>query len=191
MIAPAREAQRKALHLTTVVIPLALSLGLPQPRVAGGLAALVGVALVVEWARRASPAFRTPFERLVGALLREHERGRALTGATWLLLALTLATALLPLQAAIAATWAAGVGDALAALVGRAWRRRRPGTGKTLAGSLAYAGGTALCASVVAGYAPAAAIAIGAGAALLERPAIALDDNLRVAAGAAAVALLV
>lgn len=191
MIAPVREAQRKALHLTTVVVPLALALGLPQARVAGGLAALLVVAVVVEWARRASPVFGALFERRVGALLRDHEQRRGLTGATWLLLALVLATALLPRQAAIAATWAAGVGDALAALIGRAWRRRRPGTGKTLAGSLACAAGTAVGAAVVAGYAPGAALAIGAGAALLERPALALDDNVRVAAGAAAVALLV
>ncbi|MCU0624549.1 MAG: hypothetical protein MUF53_11925 [Gemmatimonadaceae bacterium] len=191
MIAPVREAQRKALHLTTIVVPLALAAGVPQPRVAAALAALVGVAIVVETARRIVPAFGALFDRLVGALLREHEQRRALTGATWLLLALALATALLPREAAIAATWAAGVGDALAALAGRAWRRRHPGTGKTLAGSLACALGTAAGAALVAGYPPWAALAIGGGAALAERPTLALDDNVRVAAGAALVAQLV
>jgi dolichol kinase len=191
VIAPVREAQRKALHLTTTVVPLALAGGLPQPRVAGALAGLVVVALVVEAARRTAPAFGALFDHLVGSLLREHEQRHALTGATWLLLALALATALLPRDAAIAATWAAGVGDALAALVGRAWRRRHPGTGKTFAGSLACALGTAAGAALVAGYAPWAALAIGAGAALAERPTVAVDDNLRVATGAAVVALLV
>jgi hypothetical protein len=214
VIAPLREAQRKGLHLSTTVIPLALAWPLPQRAIAALLVAMCGVAVVVEVARRRSASFGARFERMVGRLLREHEHARittapadapahtvahaaarapgasAVTGATWLLLALAASALVLPAPAAIAATWAAGVGDALAALAGRAWRRWRPGTGKTVAGSAACLLATAVGAWWLAGFAPLVALAIGAGAALAERPAIALDDNVRVAAGAAAVALL-
>lgn len=190
VIAPAREAQRKALHLTTVVVPLALVRGVPQRAVAALLLVLVGVAIVVEVLRRRSAGVGVLFERTVGSMLRAHEHdGRGVTGATWLLLALAAAVLVLPLPAAVVATWAAGVGDAMAALVGRAWRRVRPGEGKTLAGSLACALATAAGAVALAGFALPAALAIGAAAAAAERPALRLDDNLRVAAGAALAAL--
>lgn len=189
MLSPSSEARRKALHLTTIVVPLALASGrMPQEWIAGALAALVGVAIVVEVLRRVSGGFAALFTRTVGALLRDHEvtRGRrgGVTGATWLLIALA-ASAACPLRVAIAATWAAGVGDAVAALVGRAWRRVRPGEGKTLAGSLACAIATAAGAAALAAFPLWQALVIGVAAALAERPAWRLDDNLRVAAGAA------
>jgi dolichol kinase len=193
VIAPAREAQRKALHLTTIVVPLALADGrIAQRWIVLGLATLVLVAVTVEVARRRSAGFRARFARTVGAMLREHERAdgarAGITGATWLLCALAGAAAL-PVAAAIAATWAAGVGDAMAALVGRAWRRVRPGEGKTLAGSLACAIATAAGAAALAGFTVPQALLIGTAAAAAERPAWRMDDNLRVATGAAVVAL--
>lgn len=173
-----------------MVIPLALARGVAQRDVVASLLVLVGIAVVVELLRRRSVRIGALFERTVGGMLRAHEHdGRGITGATWLLLALAGAAAL-PLAAAIAATWAAGVGDAMAALVGRAWRRVRPGEGKTLAGSLACALATAAGAATLAGFTLPHALLIGTAAAAAERPALRVDDNLRVAAGAALAALV-
>ena len=185
-----QELPRKTLHITTASVPLALWAGLPQRVVSIGLVALFGIACVVEVARRRSPAVATRFDATVGSLLRPHEVRRDITGATWLLAAFALTTLAAPLAAAIAATWAGAVGDSSAAVVGRAWRRWNPGTGKTLAGSLACAVFTALGAWWLAGCTPAIAAALGLVAAAVERPAIALDDNLRVTLAVALAASL-
>lgn len=188
--ARSHELPRKTLHLTTASVPLALWLGMPQRIVATGLVALFGLACVVELARRRSPAIARRFDGTVGSMLRPHEVQRGITGATWLLAAFALTTLAAPLAAAIAATWAGAVGDSSAAVAGRAWRRWHPGTGKTLAGSIACLVMTALGAWWLAGVGPAAAFGLGAVAAAVERPAIAVDDNLRVTLGVAIAAML-
>lgn len=188
--ARSRELPRKTLHLTTASVPLALWIGMPQRVVAIGLLALFGTACVVELARRRSTAVASTFDATVGAMLRPHEVQRGVTGATWLLAAFALTALATPLPAAIAATWAGAVGDSSAAVAGRAWRRVQPGTGKTLAGSVTCLILTALGAWWLAGFAPLVALALGAVAAAVERPAITLDDNLRVTLGVALAATL-
>ncbi|MDZ7631817.1 MAG: hypothetical protein U5K74_10850 [Gemmatimonadaceae bacterium] len=143
-VARGRELPRKTLHFTTASVPLALWLGVPQRPVAIGLLALFGVAGVVEFARRRSPAVAQRFEQTVGVMLRPHEVTHGITGATWLLSAFAITCLAAPLPAAIAATWAGAVGDGSAALAGRAWRRARGGSGKTLVGSVTCALATAL-----------------------------------------------
>lgn len=164
---------------------------MPQRVVAWTLAALLAVALTVELLRRWSPSVASRFASLFAPMLRAHET-RALTGATWLLLAMTLAVMVLPRAAAIAATWAAAVGDTLAALVGMRWGRHRAASGKSLEGSLACALATALGAALLAQLPFAAAVACGAVAAIAERLPWPDDDNIRIATlvGAAAWAWL-
>jgi dolichol kinase len=186
-----RELPRKTLHLTTASVPLALWLGAPQRAVAMLLVTLFGVAVAVEFARRRSAAVASQFDATVGAMLRPHESASGITGATWLLATFAITCLAAPREVVIAATWAGAVGDASAALVGRAWRRARGGTGKTFAGSAACAVATAVGAFWLAGFAAPLAALIGVAAALVERPAITLDDNVRVTAGTALVALLV
>ena len=185
-----REMPRKTLHLTTAVVPFALWFGAPQRVVAVLLLLLFGIACAMEFARRRSSAVAARFEATVGVMLRPHEATNAITGATWLLAAFALTTLAAPLGVAIAATWAGAVGDALAAIVGTAWRRARGGTGKSTAGSVACAVATALGAWWLAGAGIAASAAIGLVAAALERPVIALDDNVRVTFGVAVASLL-
>ena len=185
-----RELPRKTLHITTAAVPVLLWLGLSQRVVTMALLGLFGIACAVEVARRRSSAVASRFDMVVGTMLRPHEVTRGITGATWLLAALTLACLAAPLAAAIAATWAGAVGDASAAIAGRAWRQRHPGTGKTLAGSLTCLATTALGAWWLAGFGIVSAVGIGAVAALAERPALTLDDNVRVTLAAAIAATL-
>ena len=175
-----RELPRKTLHLTTASIPVGLWLGVPQQIVSALLVTLFGVACIVEFLRRRSTPFAARFDATVGSMLRPKEVRNGITGATWLLSAFALAVLVAPLPAAIAATWAGAVGDAAAAIVGRHWSRWRGATGKTHAGSVACAVVTTLGAIGLAGFGVGPAAALGALAALVERPTVDVDDNVRV-----------
>lgn len=184
-VARDRELPRKTLHLTTASVPVALWLGMPQRFVAMLLVVLFGVACFVEVARRRSSIVAQRFDTTVGVMLRPHEVTNGITGATWLLSAFALACLAAPLPSAIAATWAGAVGDGSAAIAGRAWRRARGGSGKTFAGSAACVAASALGAWWLAGFGIVAAVGLGLVAAVVERPQLALDDNVRVTIGVA------
>lgn len=183
------EAARKAIHLGTAAVPVAWASGVvsgDQVRVA--LSAAVAVALTVEFLRFRGGAFAERFHRQLGGLLRAHER-REVSGATWLALAMCAVSWLAPAAAAIAALWAAAVGDASAALAGRTVQhiRARPSGRKSIVGSLAAAGASAIgIAWLVAAPLP-VALLLGAVTAVAEWPTRWGDDNLRVA-GAVAIA---
>jgi len=142
------ELGRKAVHLASTLFPVSWGLGwVDRPIILGVLGAGLVIAIGLEIGRRRAGQIRHWFDAWFGWMLRAHE-ATALTGATWILAAMGLAAWLLPPAAAITALWAAVVGDASAALVGR-----------TVA-------------------------AIGAAAALGERPRHWIDDNARVTAAA-------
>jgi dolichol kinase len=187
-----REVARKALHLTSVIAPVAYAAGLPRRLLVAGLAVLALIALVVELARTRHEALRAHFHGVLGALLREHELARW-SGATWLLLALLSLALLAPRDVAIAGMWAVSVGDAVAALVGRAFTPPAPSlarAGKTGIGSAACFLATLLGALALAHLSPAEGLVAAASATAAERPASRVDDNIRIAA-AVAVSLLV
>lgn len=144
------------------------------------LTLLLAVALVVEGARHLSPWAAKQFARAVGTLVRPHELA-GLTGATWLALAMLLSVIVFPATAAIAALWGAAVGDASAAIVGRAFSS---GGQKTVLGSAACLVATALGVWWLTPLGITPALGVGLAAAIVERPKMALDDNLRVALGA-------
>ena len=190
------ELARKSIHLASAVVPVAYAYWLPRRAVLVGLAALLAVALVVEVGRLRTPRGRVWFGRVVGALLREHERDRW-SGATWMLASYLLATLLFPRPAAVAAMLAVALGDAAAAVVGRwvgARRAARVGHAprrKTLAGSVACAAATAAGALAVAGLPLAPSIVAALAAAAAEYPDVFIDDNVRVALAAGGAAWLV
>lgn len=184
------ELARKALHLSTAIVPVAWGLGfVTAPTVRAALVAAVAVALSVELARRTWPGAQRQFHARFGAMLRAHE-ARAFTGSTWLALAMLAVVLLFPAPAAIVALWAAAVGDGLASIVGRL--TSHDASRKTWAGSLACVAATAAGAWWLAGAAIGPALLVGVAAAAAERPRVTLDDNVRVtvAAGAAAWVLL-
>ena len=179
---PPREAARKGLHLTSAIVPALLGLGVERALLIPALAALAASALGVEIARRRSRLVASRFDAVFAPLLRPHERHRV-TGATWLLLSFLGAVVVLPRDVAVAALWAAAVGDAAAALVGIPFGRHRVGrAGKSLEGSAACAVVTAAGALLVAGFAPWIAIVAGIVAAFAERAAWPDDDNARMVA---------
>jgi dolichol kinase len=184
------EAARKLIHFGAVIWPIAWAYGwLTTGQMRAIAAALFVGAAAIELLRRASPAVRARFIGLFGPLLREHEL-HAITGATWGAFSMLVVTFALPAAAAQAALWAAAAGDGSGAVAGRVWQRFRgvASTGKTIAGSVAVMGATALGVWWLVDAAPLLCLAIGAAAAIAEHPRGPLDDNLRVtfAAGLAA-----
>src|SRR5258707_13584621 len=89
------EAQRKALHISFILLPLTLLFDwLPWPRGKGewrlALAALTVLAVVVDVVRIHDHRVTRFFSRFFGELIREHEKFNLL-GSTYLLLAALLA----------------------------------------------------------------------------------------------------
>jgi dolichol kinase len=203
-----REVTRKALHVTTAVIPIAYRLGMPRETLAIVLAIGSAAALLIEGARRADARFGAAFDRRCGVLLRHRERttfsagtmtrsamaGATITGATCLLVACCAAVLLVSRHAAIAALWCATVGDPAATLAGVTWKAAHPPEPgmedrKSLIGSFACGAASFIGVWILAGYAPSAALIVASVAAAAERLAGGrFDDNLLVTGAAAATA---
>jgi dolichol kinase len=157
-----------------------LALGVEHRVVVFALLALFVTALVVEVARHMSAIAALRFNRLFAPLLRARETSHV-TGATWLLGAMFVAVAVLPRNAAIAATWAVAVGDAIAALVGIPFGHHRAQTsGKSLEGSVACAIATSIGALALARMSIIESAALGVVAAIAERATSPGDDNARI-----------
>lgn len=177
-----RELARKAIHLSSTAVPIALALGIERHVALIVLGGLALIAVAVEVVRATSSAIAVRFDTIFRPLLRPHE-SRHITGATWLLGSMFAAVLLLPREVAIAATWAAAVGDAAAALIGiRFGRRRSPRDGKSLEGSVACLVATLLGALLLARLGIASALLASVAAAIAERLSWPRDDNIRIVA---------
>ncbi len=186
------ELARKALHVGTAIVPVAWAMRwCSETELRWTLAAATIVALLIEALRRSPGLVQRAFAGPLAPMLRPHE-SQALTGATWLALTMAAVAWLAPPPAAIAGLWAAAVGDAAAAVVGRgvsALRRRTP-TQKTWTGSAAATASTMLGVLWLTAATPTVAAALGLVAAAAERPRLRLDDNLRVGGAVALAATL-
>ena len=178
------ELWRKAIHLSFLVLPLDLLFEvLPWPRGRAQwtvLLVLLAVgALALDVLRLQERRVRRLFRDFLGGMLREHEE-LGLLGSTYLLIAALLAVDLFPRPMAAAALGFTVLGDAFAAIVGKAWGRT-PVFRKTLEGGL---GGLLACLVWVAvlaaaGLLPWSVLLVGAlAASLAEILPIPLDDNL-------------
>lgn len=179
-----REVARKAIHLGFIVLPLVLLYPvLPWPRGKGQLRmlflALTVLAIGLDLLRIHESRVRRFFREFFSGLIREHEQW-SLLGSTYLLLAALLAIEIFPLPIAAAALGFTVLGDASAAMVGKAWGRHRLFR-KTLEG---FAGCLAVCLLwaaflATAGHLPWTVVIAGAlVASLVELLPIPLDDNL-------------
>ena len=173
-----RELARKGLHLLSTAVPISYAVGLGRLVVIGVLSLALAVALGVELARFQNARARSMFQSRVGALLREHE-WYASSGATWLIVALLVAAAAFPRDIAIAAMCAVALGDAAAAIIGRALRGFAVDH-KSFGGSAACFAASAIAARAIAGFRWPEALIVGVVAALAERPRRPMDDNLRI-----------
>ena len=174
-----REIVRKGLHLVSTIVPISYAAGVSRTIVITTLAFLLAAAMTVELARFRSTRIRTVFDTRLGGLLREHE-WRGPSGATWLIIALLLATVCFPRDVAIAAMGAVALGDAFAAIIGRSTVRTSE-PGKSIAGSVACFAASAMSALTIAAFAWPEALVVGVVAAVAERPRRPLDDNIRIA----------
>lgn len=178
------EAQRKAIHIGCIVLPLALLFEwLPWPHGKGQwmlfLTALTLTAITIDVIRIHDRRVGQFFRRFVGELIREHERFNLL-GSTYLLIAALLAVEIFPQRIAAAALGFTILGDGMAALVGKGLGRTRI-YNKTLEGAL---GGLAACLVwgaflATMGFLPWPMVLTGAlVASLVELLPIPLDDNV-------------
>jgi dolichol kinase len=178
------EAQRKAVHLAFLVLPLDVLFELlPFPRGRAQwrlvLIALSVSAIAFDLLRIHEQRVKRFFQEFFGELIREHEEF-SLMGSTYLLIASLLAIEMFPREIAAAAIGFTVLGDAFAAMVGKAWGRR-PFFRKTLEGA---AGGLVACVAWGAVLAALGALPFGVAmagavaASLIEFLPIPLDDNL-------------
>ena len=178
------EVQRKAIHLSFVVLPANLQYQwLPWPHTHAEwrlfLVVLCLAAIVIDVFRIHERRVKSFFRVFFGQLIREHEEF-SLMGSTYLLIASLLAIEIFPRSIAAAAIGFTVIGDATAAMVGRRWGRR-PFFRKTLEGAAGGLAGCLVWAAVLAlsGALPWWLVLAGAVTAslveLLPRP---LDDNL-------------
>jgi len=178
------ELRRKAIHLSLFVLPLNLLFeALPWPRGRGQWTLLLLVlafgALALDVLRLQEQRVKRLFRDFLGGMLREHEE-LGLLGSTYLLLAALLAVDIFPRPVAAAALGFTVLGDAFAAIVGKACGRRRVFR-KTLEGALGGLGACLVWAAFLAatGHLPWGVLLAGAlVASLAELLPIPLDDNL-------------
>jgi dolichol kinase len=172
------EAPRKAIHLASIILPLAL-LHLPQTLFRRGLVAVAVTLLIVDLAKIHQPKVRSYFTAFFGHLIRRHER-TGITGSTYMVVSALLASYLFEREVAAAALVFLTVGDTLAAVVGKAWGRPR-WFGKSFEGFLAGFAGSLLAASLLVPGVPWPALAVAAlAAAVVEVLPIPVDDNFRI-----------
>jgi dolichol kinase len=123
------ELRRKAIHLGFLILPLdLLHEVLPWPRGRHQFELLFVVltvgAIAVDLLRLHEDRVKRFFRDFLGELIREHEQ-LSLLGSTYLLLASLLAIEIFPQPVAAAALGFTVLGDAMGALVGRAYGRHR------------------------------------------------------------------
>ena len=127
------ELRRKSIHLIALLIPIGLWI-VPEFAALLILGFLAGACLTADLLRMKVPALTRLFFRIFGPLLREHEKGRKLTGSTYLLVGSFLSLWGFGPKIATLVLLYLLLGDTIAALVGRRWGRIQLGR-KTLEGS--------------------------------------------------------
>jgi dolichol kinase len=180
------EIVRKGIHLLSLTIPV-LYYFLPRPVALSILIPLTLAFLLADVTRLFLPPVGRLYDRLFGWLLRTHERndrGRHLTGASYVLLSAILCVLIFPKVIVITAFAILIISDSAAALIGRRFGRH-PFLGKSLEGTSAFFV-TALAVVAAApkiAYLPAEYLIGGASALLgtfVEAGALGIDDNLSI-----------
>jgi len=180
------ELIRKGIHLSSLSIPIVYYF-LSKAGALSILIPVTAVFLVADVARLYHEPSGRLFERAFGFLLRPHERndrGRHLTGASYVLLSATLGVLIFPKVIAITSFGILIVSDSAAALIGRRYGRH-PFMRKSAEGTLAFFV-TALAVVAIApkiNYLPQEYLIGGASAllgSLVEAISVGIDDNVSI-----------
>ncbi|MEC7519748.1 MAG: hypothetical protein VYE22_07780 [Myxococcota bacterium] len=190
--------RRSLFHVLNAAVCMGILYAVPDPAWAIAISGpLVLWAWTMEIGRRWSERWNAVLMRAFAPIAHPHE-WRRVNSATWYLTAifsLSLTQAPLPCAVGLAVL---GVGDPIAAFVGRRWGRIPLVHGRTLEGTLAFFAAASLfgvgaaflfAPGIALGAALAIACAAGAAGALAELLSLRVDDNLSiplVASGAAA-----
>lgn len=175
-----RELYRKSIHVSSILLPLGWRYLLDYDRrlFVMILFPMALVALLVELFRLENPTVKRLFFRSVGIMLRRHEMSD-LTGASYLLTSALIAAAFFPRDIAFCVLCFVAVGDTMAALVGKAWGKRRYTlVGKTVEGSLACFISTFIFALFF--IKPSLAFTGAFLATLAEASPLPVDDNIKI-----------
>jgi dolichol kinase len=176
---------RKAFHAFNATLGATLLVVLDVPRgvAVAVLVALLTTAVAIDVVRLRSPRANRLFFRAFGKLASPRE-AHGIASSTWYVTGILAVVAFFPVDVAVSAILVMGLGDPAAAFVGRTFGRR-PFLGGTLEGTLAF---FVVCALIIGvRHAWPAGLVAGAAAALAERRAWPLDDNLVVPVVCAAV----
>lgn len=178
------ELRRKAIHIGSALVPL-LAGFLDRSGTLVLLLAALAVALLVEGLRRWWRPGRYAFLRATRTLLRPRER-RGLTGATWMVIAYTVAVAIFPRPVYLAAMLYNALADAAAALIGGRWGTPSLPGGRSWLGSGAFVAVALAVGVLVPGIPAVAALAGAVAAAGIELAGLPPDDNLWLTLGGGA-----
>lgn len=171
------EGPRKAVHLATVCIPLAVWF-LPERLWRWPLVALTVLVLAIDLLRLGDPRVRRFFGSLVGPALRRHEHNELL-GSSYLAIGCLLAALVYPRPVAVAALGYLILGDGLAGLVGRTLGRHTLAFGKSWEGTVACFAASLIVGLLVLGD-PRVAVLGALVATVVELLPLPLDDNLAI-----------
>ena len=177
--------ERKAVHVFAMVIPVGCYL-LPSTVVMAGLLTASVVMLAIEYGRLEKKRVANVFKRFFGSVIREHE-SFSFTGSTFVLVGSLCTYYLFEPNIAAAALSFLLLGDAAAAIVGKAFGSYRL-FGKSFEGFVAMLAVSWLIGIVFVSPTLAAYGAVAA--AIVEFLPIPLDDNLRIPLTAGAVMTL-
>lgn len=133
---PKDEIKRKLFHLLSLIYILVYWF-LPRPVMVWGMGLAILIVAGGELARAKSPAFDRWILRALGGVHRDHEEG-SVSGLPWTLTGSYIAMLFIPQKELVmAGLLYMALGDAAAALFGRAYGKTKLVSGKSLEGSLA------------------------------------------------------
>lgn len=173
-----REIQRKLIHISTIILPLAYLMGMPKQITLYISFTLAAGFLVADVLRMNFTLARRYFMRVFSVLLREQEKESRLTGATWLFTGMALCFYLFPLPSAVCGAIFVCLADPAAAIIGRRYGRVKLFK-KTLEGSLGFFITAAVVVLMVTDTGL-SGLAVAFVATVLELLPIEINDNLSI-----------
>jgi len=132
-----REVQRKLIHISVSIIPIAYHLGIPKNTIIAACAVLAAGFLTADILRINFSLARRYFLKVFSALLREGEKENKLTGASYLFIGTFAVVYLFPIEAAVPAVLFAALADPVAAVIGKRFGSKEF-FGKTIEGAAGF-----------------------------------------------------